>query len=247
MGEESEKPIENEEKKVEESTPNGPIENPSGEQSSTTQTNPERSQESSQISPAESLPVTENGSQPSVGSDTTSPTAPSSETPLPEEKPEFNPDISAELEQKMQEELAKKKEQSGVKTVTRDAFIEYLKPRRSKVMYFALWHMAFNIDDHKASKKALYDALKEPTSTSPIEPLAEHKFYFGLKYILKLKLFDQPVVEYVKDKLKISVNIENLQEILKEVGEPISTRPVMSDEEKRGFIDNFLKDDFLDL
>lgn len=233
MSEEQEKPNENEEKKEEELTYNPNSESPSSPETTTT--------------PPDSASTAENPLTPSPDAPISSPESVSSGEPVPEEKPEFNPDISAELEQKMQDELAKKKEQSGVKTVTREAFVEYLKPRRSKVMYFALWHMAFNIDDHKASKKALYDALKEPTSTSPIEPLAEHKFYFGLKYILKLKLFDQPVVEYIKDKLKVQVNIENLQEILKEVGEPISTRPIMTDEEKKGFIDSFLTDDFSDL
>jgi hypothetical protein len=217
-----------EEKPVE----NLPIETPTGPVPDSPPVSPAETQESAPI--VENAPV-EGSVLPAEG-----------EIPA-EEKPEFKPEISDELERKIQEEIERKKEVTGEKTVSREEFIEYLKPRRSKVMYLALWQLTFNIEDHQATKQGLYEALKEPTSTSPVEPLPEHKFYFGLKYILKLKLFDQKVCEYVKDKIKLMVNIDNFKEILKEVGEPISTRPKLSDEEKKDIFTNFLKDDFLDL
>lgn len=162
-------------------------------------------------------------------------------------QPEFKPEISAELEKKIQEELAKKREQQGIRTITREEFISTLQPRRTKIMYHALWHLTFNVDDHQATKQGLYEALKEVTSMSPVEPIAEHKFYFGLKSILKLKLFDAQVIEYVKDKIKLAINVENLQEILREIGEPISTRPKLSDDEKKNMYSNFLTDEFKDI
>jgi hypothetical protein len=166
---------------------------------------------------------------------------------IPAEQPEFKPEIGEDLEAKIQEELERKKKIQGVKTVTREEFIEYCKTRRNKIVYHALWHLIFNIEDHEVTKKGLYDALKEVTSKSAIEPIEEHKFYFGLGFILRLKLFDQNVVQFVKGKLKVMVNVENMKEILQLVGDPISDRPVISKTQKDKMFSEFLNDNFLDI
>ncbi|MHA1512298.1 MAG: hypothetical protein ACTSRX_11345, partial [Promethearchaeota archaeon] len=105
------------------------------------------------------------------------------------EKPEFKPEIDEELEAKMQAELELKKKSRGIKETTREDLIEYLGERRAKIVYHALWHLIFNTDDeYILSKQMLYEALKEVTSKNAVEPLEEHKFYFGLSFILRLKL-----------------------------------------------------------
>ena len=48
-------------------------------------------------------------------------------------------------------------------------------------------------------------------------------------------------------KFKINVNIDSLKSILEEAGEPISTRPVIEEKEKKKMFSDFLKDDFLDI
>jgi len=167
--------------------------------------------------------------------------------PLPTEpQPEFNPEISADLEKKIQEELERKKEESGEKTVTREQFIASLKDKRAKIIYHALYYLAFVSDDHMSTKAGLYEALKEVTSKDPMEPIAEQKFYFGLTPILKLKLFDSPVITFVKDKLKLMPNIENFQKILNEIGDPISERPQMAEEVKQDLFSSFLKESSFD-
>jgi hypothetical protein len=76
-----------------------------------------------------------------------------------------------------------------------------------------------------------------------MESLPEHKFYFGLGFILRLRLFDQNVVAFEKDKIKVKVNIENLQKILQEIGEPISERPQLSESKKKDLFSEFLYGD----
>ena len=129
-----------------------------------------------------------------------------------EEKPEFKPEISDDLAQKIQEELDKKKEAMGKKTITREEFIKSLQDKRAKIVYHALWYLTFIVDDHASTKAGMYEVLKEITSKDALEPIGEQKFYFGLKPILNMKLFDQKVVSFVKDKIKIMVNVDNLQD-----------------------------------
>jgi hypothetical protein len=170
-----------------------------------------------------------------------------SETEVIEEKPEFNPEINAELEARMQAELAEKKKSQGVKTIDREAFINYLSERRNKIVYHALWHMVFNVDDHSSTKAGLYEALKDVTSKNPVEPLGEHKFYFGLGFILRLKLYDAKVIEFKKGKLTVMINIENLSDMLEMLGPPISDRPILTKSQRKDMFSDFLSDDFLDI
>ncbi|MFX1320413.1 MAG: hypothetical protein ACFFAQ_02105 [Promethearchaeota archaeon] len=165
-----------------------------------------------------------------------------------EEDTEFKPQvIPTELEQRIKEELAKRKELEKVEIVTPEKFLNYLKEKREKIWYHALYYLVFNVEDHIASKELLYDVLKEVTSKSPIDPIPEHQFYFGLGYILRLSLNNKQVIRFLRDgKFKVNVNVKELTQLLEETGEPISTRPVIEEKEKKKMYKDFLKDDFLD-
>ncbi|MFW9897577.1 MAG: hypothetical protein ACFFD7_17360 [Candidatus Thorarchaeota archaeon] len=156
-------------------------------------------------------------------------------------------EVSRELEDRIKQELLKRKEVEK-KIITPEIFLEYIKNKREKIWYHALYYMVFNVEDHTASKSLLYDALKEITSKSPIDPIPEHQFYFGLGYILRLNLNNKQVVRFLKDgKFKININIENLKELLEVAGEPMSTRPIIKEEEKKKMFKDFLNEDFLDI
>lgn len=171
-----------------------------------------------------------------------------SEEVTEEEKPEFKPEINAELEAKMQAELELKKRSQGIKEVSREELIEYLSTRRTKIVYHALWHLAFNVgEDYELSKQLLYEALKEVTSKNPVEPIEEHKFYFGLGFILRLKLGSEKIIQFKNGKLRIGINPKVLQEILLLIGDPISERPILTKREKQKMFEEFLDDDFLDI
>ena len=89
---------------------------------------------------------------------------------------------------------------------------------------------------------------KEDTSKSAIDPIHEHQFYFGLGYILRLTLNNKKIIRFMSGgKFKVNVNIKSLQELLTEAGEPISTRPIIKEEEKKQMFQDFLKDDFSDI
>ncbi|MFX1417529.1 MAG: hypothetical protein ACFE9N_01270 [Promethearchaeota archaeon] len=156
--------------------------------------------------------------------------------------------ISRELEDRIKQELLKRKALEEKEIITPEKFLDYIKTRRDKIWYHALYYLVFNVEDHIASKTLLYDILKEVTSKSPIDPIPEHQFYFGLGYLLRLNLNDKQVVRFLKDRnFKINVNVDILKEILEEAGEPISTRPVIKEEVKKQMFKDFLNDDFLDI
>jgi hypothetical protein len=156
-------------------------------------------------------------------------------------------EVSKELEDRIKQELLKRKEIEE-EVITPEKFLDYIKNKRDKIWYHALYYMVFNIDDNIASKMLLYDVLKEVTSKSPIDPIPEHQFYFGLGYILRLNFNNKQVVRFLRDgKFKINVNISILKELLEVAGEPISTRPVIKEEEKKKMFKDFLKEDFFDI
>ena len=153
-----------------------------------------------------------------------------------------------DLAERIKQELLKKKEVEEDKVITPEKFLEYVKNKRDKIWYHALWYLVFEVDDHVASKTLLFDVLKEVTSKSPIDPIPEHQFYFGLGYILRLNVNDKQIIRYMSGgKFKININIDSLKSILEESGEPISTRPVIEETEKKKMYSDFLKDDFLDI
>lgn len=155
--------------------------------------------------------------------------------------------LSRELEERIKQELLKRKEVEK-EIVTPEKFLDYIKNKRDKIWYHALYYIVFHIEDHIASKMLLYEVLKELCSKSPIDPIPEHQFYFGLGYILRLSLNDRQIVKFSRDgKFKINVNVDNLREMLEIAGEPISTRPIIKEEEKREMYKDFLKEDFFDI
>ncbi len=140
---------------------------------------------------------------------------------------------SDELERKIQDELRKKKQKEAQREKkeiqTEEDFIDYIKAKRDKIWYHALHYLAFEVEDHTASKYLLYDVLKEDTSKSPIDPLPEHQFYFGLGYILRLKIKQNQIVRYLGDgKFRIKYDVDKLKKILEQAGEPIITKPTIA-------------------
>lgn len=161
------------------------------------------------------------------------------------EKPEHP--ISEGLEQKIRLELEKRKEIQKKKEVTVEDFQNYIKDKREKIWYHSLYHLVFGTEDHSASKEELYDFLKEVTSKSPFDDIPQQQFYFGLGYLLRLKLYDKDIIRYKGGKFKINVNVDTLKRILEENGEPISRRPIIPKDEQDKMISDFLKDDFEDI
>jgi len=158
------------------------------------------------------------------------------------------PGISSDLEKRIKQELLDRKEEVVKEIITPEKFIEQASNKRDKIWYHALHYMVYQSEDHISSKQLLYEMLKEVTSKSPIDPIPEHQFYFGLGYILRLTLNDKQVIRYLRSsQFKVNVAVEGLKELLDQVGEPISTRPVIKEEEKKQMIEDFLKDDFLDI
>ncbi|MFW9901195.1 MAG: hypothetical protein ACFFDY_07905 [Candidatus Thorarchaeota archaeon] len=170
------------------------------------------------------------------------------ETAEDEGEIESSQSVSKELEDRIKQELLKRKEGEEKEIITPEKFLDYIKNKRDKIWYHALYYLIFNVEDHTASKALLFDVLKEVTSKSPIDPIPEHQFYFGLGYLLRLNLNEKQVVRFLRDgKFKINVNVDILKELLGEVGEPISTRPVIKDEEKKQMFKDFLDEDFHDI
>ncbi|MFX0104173.1 MAG: hypothetical protein ACFE75_01625 [Candidatus Hodarchaeota archaeon] len=170
--------------------------------------------------------------------------------PSPEQESEIQStqEVSKELEDRIKQELLKRKELEVEEVITPEKFLDYIRNKRDKIWYHALYYLVFNIEDHIASKTLLFDVLKEVTSKSPIDPIPEHQFYFGLGYILRLTLNSKNIVRFLRDgKFKINVNVDKLKEILEEAGEPISTRPIIKEEEKKRMFKDFLDDEFLDI
>lgn len=154
---------------------------------------------------------------------------------------------SSELEERIKQELLERKQKIKKEIITPEKFLERTKNKRDKIWYHSLHYLVYQAEDNIASKGLLYEMLKEVTSKSPIDPIPENQFYFGLGYILRLTLNDKQVVKYIKGgKFKINVGIKGISDILDEVGEPISTRPVLKEEEKRKMYKEFLTDDFFD-
>ncbi len=164
------------------------------------------------------------------------------------DKTKKSPGISQELEERIKQELIKKKEKEEREIITPDKFLEYVKSKRDKIWYHALYYLVCNVEDHIATKALLYDVLKEVTSKSAIDPIPEHQFYFGLGYILRLTLNDKKIIRYMSGgKFKINVNVENLRELLEQAGEPINTRPIIKEEDQKKMFSDFLEDDFSDI
>lgn len=156
--------------------------------------------------------------------------------------------ISSDLEERIKQELLERRIKEEKEVVTAEKFLDYIKEKKDKVWYHALHYLVFQAEDHIASKELLYDILKENTSKSPIDPIPEHQFYFGLGYILRLTLNEKQVVRFLSGgKFKVNIGVKVLKELLEQAGEPIITKPVIEEEEKKKMFSNFLKEDFKDI
>ena len=90
--------------------------------------------------------------------------------------------------------------------------------------------------------------LKQDTSKSPIDPIPEHQFYFGLGYLLRLKIENNQLVRYLGGgKFRIKYDIESIKRILEDTGPPIITKPVIKEDVQKKYFKDFLKDDFMDI
>lgn len=157
-------------------------------------------------------------------------------------------ELSDELDRKIQEELGKKKKKEKKTITTEEDFIKYAKDRRDKIWYHALNYLAFKVEDHTSSKYLLYDMLKQDTSKSPLDPLPEHQFYFGLGYLLRLNIENNQIVRYLgAGKFRIQYDIESIKKIIEEAGPPIITKPIIKDETQKKYFKDFLSDDFSDI
>lgn len=159
---------------------------------------------------------------------------------------ESSSSLSEDIEKRIQEELLEKqKEKEKREGITEDEFLEYIKDKRDKIWYHALYYLAFEVEDHTASKTILYEMLKEDTSKSPIDPIPEHQFYFGIGYILRLKIDQKRIVRYsTGGSFKIDYDIDNIKELLEKAGEPIITKPEIEEKKKKRMFREFLEEDF---
>ncbi|MFX1497288.1 MAG: hypothetical protein ACFFBH_07165 [Promethearchaeota archaeon] len=158
------------------------------------------------------------------------------------------PPVSSELEERIKQELLERRVEEEKEIVTEEKFLEYIKEKRDKIWYHALYYLVFQAEDHIASKELLYDILKENTSKSPIDPIPEHQFYFGLGYILRLTLNEKQVVRFLSGgKFKVNIGVKILKALLEQAGEPIITKPIIEEEEKKKMFSDFLKEDFQDI
>lgn len=155
--------------------------------------------------------------------------------------------ISSDLEERIKQELLERKQEAKKEVITPEIFIERNKDKRDKIWYHALCYLVYEAEDNIASKTLLYEMLKEVTSKSPIDPIPENQFYFGLGYILRLSLNDKQVVKYIKGgKFKVNVAEKGITDLLNIIGEPINRRPILTDDEKKKMYEEFLNDDFFD-
>ena len=161
---------------------------------------------------------------------------------------EISSKISVELEERIKQELKEREEERKKAIITPDKFIAHAKDKRDKIWYHALYYLVNNAEDNVASKEILYEMLKEVTSKSPIDPIPQHQFYFGLGYLLRLTLNEKQLIRYIRGgKFKLNVNPDLIKDLLEQIGPPISRRPHIDEEEKKKMFKEFLKDDFLDI
>ncbi|MFX0133006.1 MAG: hypothetical protein ACFFDN_05100, partial [Candidatus Hodarchaeota archaeon] len=76
---------------------------------------------------------------------------------------QFTQEVSKELENRIKQELLKRKELEVKEVVTPEKLLDYVRNKRDKIWYHALYYLVFNVEDHIASKTLLFDILKEVT------------------------------------------------------------------------------------
>jgi len=154
--------------------------------------------------------------------------------------------VSSEVAEKIQKQLEERSEAEEEHFVTEEEFLQRAKASTSKTWYHCLYFLAFKSETGTASKKVLYEALKEPLSKSPVDVLPEHMFNFGLSTLIKVMLYEKPVVLFKRGgEFKLDVNRKKLQDLLKQVGPPLSKRPVVTKKEEKKMINDFFSNDKL--
>lgn len=154
-------------------------------------------------------------------------------------------EISDELAQKIQEQMEQKEEEADKIFVSEEEFIKKNQNALSKIWYHALYHLVFKTEDGKASKRGLYESLKDVVSKSPIDPMPEHMFQFGLSALIKVMLYDKPVCTFEKGDFLLQVDKKKMQELLVKIGRPLSRRPVITKKEEKEMFSEFFKGDDL--
>ncbi|MBN2150972.1 MAG: hypothetical protein JW839_05990 [Candidatus Lokiarchaeota archaeon] len=150
--------------------------------------------------------------------------------------------LSSDVAEKIQKQLEERAAEEE-HFVTEEEFVKHASTSAAKTWYHCLYFLAFKSESGTASKKVLYDALKEPLSKSPVDVLPEHMFNFGLSTLIKIQLYEKPIVLFKRGgEFKLDVNRKKLQELLIQIGPPLSKRPVVTRKEEKKMIDEFFTD-----
>lgn len=155
--------------------------------------------------------------------------------------------VSGELAEKIQKQLQERTKEDQKSFVSEDDFVANARQKNAleKTWYHCLHYLAFKAEDGTADKRVLYEALKDTLSKSPVDPVPEHMFNFGLGALVKVQLYEKPAVSFKKGVFTLQVNKKKMQALLQQIGPPLSKRPVVTEKEKKKMINDFFSDDFL--
>jgi hypothetical protein len=147
--------------------------------------------------------------------------------------------MSTDLQDKIQKTLDQRSLEQKEEFVTEEDFVKMASTKTDRTWYHCLFYLAFNSEDGSAGKKILYDALKNDLSKNPVDPLPEHMFNFGLSSLVKVQLYDKPLVGFKKGTFTLQFDRKKLQELLLQIGRPLSKRPIITKKEEKKMIEDF--------
>ncbi|NMC05233.1 MAG: hypothetical protein GYA24_08480 [Candidatus Lokiarchaeota archaeon] len=154
--------------------------------------------------------------------------------------------LSSDVAEKIQKQLEERSAVEEEHFVTEEDFVKHAMNSTAKTWYHCLYFLTFKSESGVASKKVMYDALKESLSKSPVDVLPEHMFNFGLSTLIKVMLYDKPVVSFKRGgEFKLEVKRKKMQELLHQVGPPLSKRPVVTRKDEKKYINDFFSNDKL--
>ncbi len=154
--------------------------------------------------------------------------------------------VSTEVAEKIQKQLEERTAAEEEHFVTEEEFVSHAKASLSKTWYHCLYFLTFKSETGVASKKVMYDSLKEALSKSPVDVLPEHMFNFGLSTLIKVMLYEKPIVTFKRGgEFKLEVKRKKMQELLQQIGPPMSKRPVVTKKEEKKMISDFFNNDKL--
>ncbi|HME53463.1 MAG TPA: hypothetical protein VKM55_14660 [Candidatus Lokiarchaeia archaeon] len=155
-------------------------------------------------------------------------------------------DLSSDVADKIQKQLDERSLEEEQVFVTEDDFIQHARNSLSKTWYHCIYFLAFNSESGTATKKVLYDALKDVLSKSPVDSVPEHMFNFGLSALVKVMLYDKPIVSFKRGgEFSLETNRKKLQELLLAAGMPMSRRPVVTKKMEKKMISDFFENEKL--